>query len=329
MKTWLAALATGALLLNGAAFDSLAQARHTRARPRSAASQPDAVKNLFWQPNDLLQGSPAFFTVEFVRPARRVTATWIGKTVTFFRTDNPRIWYALAGADLETQPGSYDLAISATLTNGRVAHSTKKIDVGAATFGTGEANVPENYVEPNEKEQQQIAADQKLKDRAFAHDTPEPLWSGNFAPPVSAKSTPSFGESRLLNEERTSTHRGTDYPVPEGTRVTAANSGTVVLATSLYYEGNCVIVDHGLRFFTIYMHLKQIDVHEGDTVEKGQRLGVSGATGRVTGPHVHLGVRWNGAYIDPVKLLDLTLPVIHKTSAARRASTVRRRARRR
>jgi murein DD-endopeptidase MepM/ murein hydrolase activator NlpD len=255
-----------------------------------------------------------------------VTATWIGKTIAFFRTDNPRIWYALAGADLETQPGSYDLAISATLVSGRVAHSTKKIDVGGGTFGTGEANVPENYVEPNAEEQRQIASDQKLKDRAFAHDTPRPEWSGNFGAPVSAKPTPSFGESRLLNEERTSTHRGTDYPVPEGTRVSAANSGTVVLATSLYYEGNCVVIDHGLRFFTIYMHLKQIDVHEGDTVTKGQRLGLSGATGRVTGPHLHFGVRWNGANLDPVKLLAMTLPTVHETSTSRHAA---RRAKRR
>jgi murein DD-endopeptidase MepM/ murein hydrolase activator NlpD len=313
------------LLLSGpCVFDCAAQHRAAR---RSA--EPDALKNVFWQPNDLLQGSPAFFTVELIRPARRVSATWIGKTISFFHTKDPRIWYALAGADLETQPGSYDLAISATLANGRVVHSTKKIDVGAGSFGTGDVNVPENYVEPNAEEQRQIAADQKLKDRAFAHDTPEPEWSGNFVPPVSVKPTPSFGESRLLNEERTSTHRGTDYPVPEGTPVLAANSGTVVLATSLYYEGNCVILDHGLRFFTIYMHLKQIDVHEGDRVEKGKRLGLSGATGRVTGPHVHLGVRWNGANLNPVKLLEMTLPTVHETSPERHVGRTTRRPTRR
>jgi murein DD-endopeptidase MepM/ murein hydrolase activator NlpD len=306
--------------------------RHTVTATRRAArpAAQDEIKNVFWQPNDLQQGSPAFFTVEFLHPARRVTSNWIGKTLSFFRTKDPRIWYALAGADLETQPGSYDMQISATLTNGRAVHSIKKIDVGAGTFGTGDVNVPENYVEPNAEEQKQIASDQRLKDRAFAHDTPQPEWSGNFVPPVSAKPTPSFGESRLLNEERASTHRGTDYPVPEGTPVLATNSGTVVLATSLYYEGNCVILDHGQRFFTIYMHLKQIDVHEGDHVEKAKRLGLSGATGRVTGPHVHLGVRWNGANLDPVKLLALTLPAVHESAApSARSRPVHSRARRR
>lgn len=323
MKTWIAVLATTALLAPSAA----AQTSRTRARSKAAhttrAAAPEAIKNVFWQPNDLTQGSPAFFTVELLRPARRVTATWLNKPITFFHTTDPRIWYALAGADLETNPGSYDLSLTATLTTGRISRSTKKVDIAAGTFGTGDVNVPENYVEPNAEEQRQIASDQKLKDRAFAHDTPRPLWSGNFAPPVTAKPTPSFGESRLLNEERTSTHRGTDYPVPEGTPVLAANSGTVVLATSLYYEGNCVIVDHGLKLFTIYMHLKQIDVHEGDSIGKAQRLGLSDATGRVTGPHVHLGVRANGADVDPVKLLALTLPTIHQPPASRRARTAR------
>ena len=319
-------------LAMSAVLNASLSAQTSRGRTRSTATRPastqDAVKNVFWQPNDLVQGSPAFFTVELVRPARRVSATWVGKTISFFHTKNPRIWYALAGADLETQPGSYGFAIAATLTSGRVVHATKKIDVGAGTFGTGEANVPENYVEPNAEEQRQIASDQKLKDRAFAHDTPQPEWSGNFVPPVSAKPTPSFGESRLLNEEHTSTHRGTDYPVPEGTPVLAANSGTVVLATSMYYEGNCVIIDHGQKLFTIYMHLKQIDLHEGDRVDKGKRVGLSGATGRVTGPHVHVGIRWNGANLDPVKLLALTLPVIHETSPPHSGRSARRTARR-
>jgi murein DD-endopeptidase MepM/ murein hydrolase activator NlpD len=135
---------------------------------------------------------------------------------------------------------------------------------------------------------------------------------------VSAKPTPSFGESRILNEEKSSLHRGTDYPVNEGTPVLAANSGTVVLAKEMFYEGQCVIVDHGQKFFTIYMHLSKTDVNVGDKVEKGKRLGLSGATGRVTGPHVHFGVRWNGAYLDPVELVNLTLPKTSEKTAPTR-----------
>jgi murein DD-endopeptidase MepM/ murein hydrolase activator NlpD len=299
------------------AFAAQSGTRHT-ARRASAATAETEIKNVFWQPNDLKQGSPAFITVELEHPARRVTATWIGKTLTFFRTADPKVWYSLVGNDLETQPGSYDLAVTAALASDKVAHTVKKVDVGSANFLSGAVDVPENFVEPNDEEKKQIAADEVLKTRAYAHLIATPQWSGNFVPAVNAKSTPSFGESRILNEEKSSLHRGTDFPVPEGTPVLASNSGTVVLATSMYYEGNCVIIDHGQRFFTIYMHLKQTDVHAGDKVEKGKRLGLSGATGRVTGPHMHMGVRWNGAYLDPVALLAMTLP---KTGAANGENT--------
>jgi len=84
----------------------------------------------------------------------------------------------------------------------------------------------------------------------------------------------------------------------------------VVLARPLYYEGNCVVIDHGLGLFTLSMHLSRIDVQEGQSVTAGQKLGLSGATGRVTGPHMHWAVRWQGAYLDPAKLLRLDLSAV-------------------
>jgi murein DD-endopeptidase MepM/ murein hydrolase activator NlpD len=276
----------------------------------AAANAPTAIKNVFWQPDGLKQGSPAFFTVELERPAIRVTGTWVSKTLTFFKTTDPKLWYALAGDDLETQPGTFTLTVTATLAGGRIARTTKQVDIAAANFTTGTANVAEDFVEPNAEEQKQIAADDRLKARAYAHLLPQPQWTGGFVKPVKAESTPSFGETRVLNEEKTSEHRGTDFPVNEGSPVEASNAGTVVLADALFYEGNCVIIDHGQHFFTIYMHLSKTTVKAGDKVHKGERIGISGKTGRVTGPHLHMGVRWNGAYLDPVELLALTLPQI-------------------
>ena len=95
-----------------------------------------------------------------------------------------------------------------------------------------------------------------------------------------------------------------------GTPVRASNSGIVVLARPLYYEGNCVVIDHGQGLFTLSMHFSRIDVHEGQHVKAGDRLGLSGATGRVTGPHLHWAVRWQGAYLDPIKLLRLNLNAV-------------------
>jgi murein DD-endopeptidase MepM/ murein hydrolase activator NlpD len=120
--------------------------------------------------------------------------------------------------------------------------------------------------------------------------------------------TDSFGTRRMFNGQLASIHRGTDFHAPSGTPVLAANDGEVIIAQGMFYEGNLVVVDHGQQFTTLYMHLSKIEVHVGDRVTKGQRLGLSGATGRVTGPHLHLSVRWQGEWVDPVVLLRLKLP---------------------
>src|ERR1700676_5800854 len=150
---------------------------------------------------------------------------------------------------------------------GRVIH--KSVDIGAANFRSGAVDVPENFVEPDAASKKQIAADEVLKIRAFSHLIATPQWSGDFVTPVTAKPTDSFGMTRVFNEELSSTHRGTDFPVKEGAPVVVSNSGTVVLAKELFYEGNCVIVDHGQRFFTIYMHLSNIAVKVGNKLGKG------------------------------------------------------------
>ena len=304
------AIAVGLLFCNAfSGFALHAQTQRTLASPVSKSDLTAQIKNVFWQPNELRPGSPAFFTVELNRAPARVSGIWINKTLTFFKSDNPKIWYALAGADVATQPGSYDLHVTAVLTNGKRLISVKTVELTAANFQTGELEVPEKFVEPNATEQKQIARDQALKKRTFEHGTARPLWSGNFIKPVNGPAeSESFGEERILNEEKMTRHLGTEFQVKEGTPVLVSNSGTVALAKELFYEGNCVVVDHGQQFFTIYMHLAKIDVKAGDRLRKGKQIGLSGASGRATGPHLHLGVRWNGAYLDPLQLLTLTLP---------------------
>jgi murein DD-endopeptidase MepM/ murein hydrolase activator NlpD len=247
-------------------------------------------------------------TCELGGSAKRVTATFRGKRIAFFRSEGPRLWYALAGVDLDTQPGPYDLKVSALMRTGKWASSVKSVTIEPGNFGASQVQVPEQYVEPGPEDQKQVGHDALLKKHAFARDSRLPLWSGGFAHPIDAPPTSSFGETHLMNEEKTSRHLGTDYPAKEGTPVSASNSGVVVLARPLFYEGNCVIVDHGLRFFSVYMHLSRIDVREGGRVRKDQRIGLSGATGRVSGPHLHFEAQWAGSAVDPVALQHLTMP---------------------
>jgi murein DD-endopeptidase MepM/ murein hydrolase activator NlpD len=303
------------VLLTVFTLPSNAQSSHEHGRE-------EPIRNVFWQPDNLQQGSPMFITCELSGSAVKVSATWQGKRLSFFRTEKPRLWYALAGVGMDIQPGNYDLKVTAHMGTGRWASSTKSVTVAAASFGQGTADVPQQYVEPDAKQQQEIARDGMLKKRAFAQDIRIPLWSGNFVKPVEADSTPSFGETRLLNEEKSDRHMGTDYPIKDGSPVHASNAGVVVLARALYYEGNCVIIDHGQKVFTIYMHLSRVDVKEGSHVRKDERIGLTGATGRVTGPHLHFEVQWDGAAVDPVQLLGLTLPDL-TPAEKRRAAQVR------
>jgi murein DD-endopeptidase MepM/ murein hydrolase activator NlpD len=127
---------------------------------------------------------------------------------------------------------------------------------------------------------------------------------------VKAPPTDSFGTRRTFNGKLDSIHKGMDFRAAKGTPVRAGNSGIVVLARPLYYEGDCVIIDHGLGLYTISMHLSRIDVQQGQHVATGDKLGLSGATGRVTGPHLHWAVRWQGAYLDPAKVLRLNLSAV-------------------
>ena len=187
---------------------------------------------------------------------------------------------------------------------------SQTVEIHPAHYRTGALTVSPKFVEPGPDEQKEIAADADLKAKIFATSAAEPLWHGSFRAPVLARPTDSFGTRRMFNGKLASIHKGMDFRAPTGTVVRASNSGMVVLARPLYYEGNCVIIDHGLGLYTLSMHFSRIDVHEGQHVVAGDRLGLSGATGRVTGPHLHWAVRWQDAYLDPGKLLRMNLNAI-------------------
>jgi murein DD-endopeptidase MepM/ murein hydrolase activator NlpD len=191
--------------------------------------------------------------------------------------------------------------------HGSTRDLSRTIEIHPAHYRSGKLTVMPKFVEPSPDALKEIEAQVQLKAKVFAKSADEPLWSASFHAPVNAAATDSFGTRRMFNGKLASIHKGMDYRAPMGTPVRASNSGVVVLAMPLYYEGNCVIIDHGLGLYTIAMHFSRIDVKEGQHVSTGEQLGLSGATGRVTGPHLHWAVRWQGAYLDPAKLLRLDL----------------------
>ena len=167
--------------------------------------------------------------------------------------------------------------------------------------------VPGRYTAPNPEDEHQIEQDKTVKAAAFATVNDEREWEDAFQAPVKAEISDVFGVQRVFNGSVQSTHLGLDYRVSEGTPVAAVNSGIVVLARPLFFEGNCVVIDHGQGLLTLYLHLSKFEVKEGERVTQGQLLGLSGGTGRATGPHLHLAVRWQGVYLDPAVLLALRM----------------------
>jgi Peptidase family M23 len=260
-------------------------------------------------PASLTNGSPCLIAVSLHDEASAVTGKWQGHPVAFFSNSDHRSWFALVGVDVEVIPGTYPLAIDATLKDGTHRMLHEDIEVGEAPYEKVPLSVPDKFVEPNAAALRKIAADKIVKDKAFADTASKPQWTGNFLPPLHlAPQSDSFGNQRIFNGKLASVHRGLDYHAKPQTPVAAINSGRVVLAQPLYYEGGCVVIDHGLGVMSVYMHLSKIEVAVGGRVHRGQIIALSGATGRATGPHLHLGVRWQGSYLDPAKLFQISMP---------------------
>lgn len=259
-------------------------------------------------PSVVVAGSPELIRVH-APGAKSVSGEWLGRDVEFFRSGEDDVWIALAGVDVEAAAGPSELRITARAESKDVDLS-RRIEIHAAHYRTGALTVAPKFVQPPPEALEEIKSESRLKEKIFAASADKPLWRGSFHAPVASAPTDSFGTRRMFNGKLASIHKGADFRAAAGTPVHASNSGVVVLARPLYYEGNCVIIDHGMGLFTLSMHFSRIDVHEGQHVKAGDRLGLSGATGRVTGPHLHWAVRWEGAYLDPVKLLHLNLDTL-------------------
>lgn len=258
-------------------------------------------------PAHLVNGGPVFFRVTASQPLQSLKGTWLGHDVVFDH-GNGKTWFLLAAVSLETKPGVVQIDLEGTSESGETVSYRHSVVVGKAKYPVVQLTVSKQFTEPNPQQQATIKQDQEIKHKTFSQTSPEREWSGRFLPPVDAPVSDVFGTRRVFNGATKSVHQGLDYRVPSATPVNAINSGTVILAQPLYFEGNCVTIDHGQGLLSLYLHLSELKVKEGDKVERNQEIGLSGATGRATGPHLHIAVRWQGVYLDPAALLTLNLP---------------------
>jgi len=158
-------------------------------------------------------------------------------------------------------------------------------------------------INPPKSAQNRIKAEIKEIKKIYDDFEPKLLIDGPFIQPLNSKITSAYGTARIYNNELKSFHSGTDFRARSGTKIQASNAGIVRIAKDLYYCGNGVIIDHGAGIYTQYCHLSKILVKNGEHIKKGQIIALSGASGRVNGPHLHFGVFANGAYIDPLRFI--------------------------
>ena len=245
------------------------------------------------------------------QPVSAVKATWDNREIPFWQQPkpdekSPDSWRALLGVDLELKPENYPLALTAKTESTEEIPCSATIDVKQGKFATESLKVASNFVEPNPEQLARAEAERQRLRAIFAAVTPERLWDGSFRYPLAGITTGgNFGKRRILNGQPGSPHSGVDFPAPAGTPVYAAQRGRVVLAEPLYFSGNTVVLDHGLGLYTLYAHFDSISVQPGDLVDTGALLGKVGATGRVTGPHLHWGATVNRARTDPLQLISL------------------------
>jgi len=210
------------------------------------------------------------------------------------------MWVAIVGIPLDqdsdtplvarvSRPGSDDVNVD--------------IPLRAADYRVQHLTVDRKYVDPGQEALERIFAEREIIDSALANWRAEDLETVELAPPVPGNRSTSFGSRRVFNDQPRSPHKGMDISASLGTPINAPLSGLVTATGDYYFNGNTVIVDHGQGLISLYCHLSEIDVEEGQAVRSGELLGKVGATGRVTGPHLHFATYLNGTAVDPALLL--------------------------
>ena len=263
----------------------------------SLAAPDDRAIDITVHARSIRPGELAVLTVVPPVGSDSVQIRAFDRDVPAFRTGD-RTWEALVGIDLDVRPGRYAVTVTAG-----AARGVHELVVETRAFPTRRLKVDEAFVTPPPSEQARIEREAALLAATWKAVSPERLWNGPFVRPVAEPANSAFGTRSIFNGKPRNAHGGADFLSPAGTPVHSPNAGRVVIARSLYFSGNTIIVDHGLGLFSMFAHLSAMDVREGERVNTGQVVGKVGATGRVTGPHLHWTVRAANARVDPLSLL--------------------------
>ncbi len=254
-------------------------------------------------PAAVKQGEVCFIKAFREEPTNSVYATFRSKRLPMMVQGKDGSFGLLLGIDMETPPGSYEVKIEGTDKSGAIPAKSLTLKVAGADFGKQELSLPRDMVDLDPKTLDRVNREAIRLDKIFRKSRDERMWSGPFVPPLNGELSTPFGVRRIINGQAKSAHTGVDLGAGEGTPILACNRGVVVLCDELFFTGKSIILDHGGGIYSMYFHLSQAAVSEGEVVEKAAMIGNVGSTGRSTGPHLHWGVRMNDGRVDPFALL--------------------------
>jgi murein DD-endopeptidase MepM/ murein hydrolase activator NlpD len=265
---------------------------------------PAAVR---WEPASPTDGSALAITVELPEDGGSVAvaAELGGRPVRFGRLAGA--WFGLAPLPSD-ESGPTELSVTTSRPGEPPVEQHWTLQVRPHVYGETELSVAPQFTNPPADVMERIDRERELVRSTLRQVTPDWLIDGNFVRPRNTRITSPFGQKRVFNGELQSRHWGVDLAGDVGAEVHVAGRGRIAIARNLYYAGNAIYVDHGLGVFSGYYHLSRIDVSEGDVVERGQVIGQVGATGRVTGPHLHWSFFVDAERLDARSLLDLRVP---------------------
>jgi murein DD-endopeptidase MepM/ murein hydrolase activator NlpD len=277
-----------------------------RAAGQTRAALPDTGLAVELRGEPAQPGSVLAITVRTTSDVEGVSARAFGQTATLVRDGSARVWRGLIGVDLATTVSS-SLVVTAHLPSGGTVLTPSPLVLKPRAFPTRRLTVAGRFVDPSPEELDRIRREAARLEAIFGTVTmPDRL--DTFAPPLPGVPGSNFGSRSVFNGEPRAPHAGADFRGATGTPIAAPAAGRVALAEELFFTGQTVVIDHGVGLYSLLAHLSRIDVTPGQAVARGDVVGLLGATGRVTGPHLHWTVRLNGARVDPLRLVALLAP---------------------
>ncbi|MEK7306408.1 MAG: M23 family metallopeptidase [Nitrospirota bacterium] len=247
------------------------------------------------------QGEAFIFKLAPGKDTTSIKGSLLGREIPFFKLEEG-LYGALIGIDMEDETGMHQLRVEISKRDGHALNKIYPIKVIPGKFKIEDLTMPKDMVDLDDESLKRVAIEKTKTMEILSRITAERFWRGDFIMPAEGRLIENFGSRRRLNGQARSPHNGIDISAPTGTEIHAGNDGTVVLADDLFFGGKSIYIDHGLGAYTSYSHLSQINVSLGDKVRRGDLIGLVGSSGRATGPHLHWGMKINGARINPLSV---------------------------